>query len=375
MRALLVTVLLGAPAGADTLLVGPPITGAAFEQVQDALDVAAPGDVVLVAPGTFDAFEVRVPVTVIGQEPSQTRVVGGADGWAVAVRDVGAGQVVLSGLGVEAGGSDAPALSIDAAGAVVVVSDLDVVGGAGGAPAVEVLAGFVALTASQVAGSGAALRVAGADVAVADCELTAGGDAPAIALVGARLDLARGRARGGGEALELVGSAARVSGGGLELQAGPGHPAVRALGGSSIVLAPDVVLTTDHVDPVALSRDSHRRDLAAPRITIAASPAFAQPGGTSTLSIDGPPGADVLVAISAAPLLPPALREGLGPILANPAAGLVLRVSLDATGSGALVVDAPSCASPCGSILAAQATAPRAPAIGVSNLAVIAVKG
>jgi hypothetical protein len=94
---LLALLTLAAPAAAAVLTVGP--TGQ-FAEISDAIAAAQPDDVILVAPGTYQRFEVAKPLTILGD--------GTGD---VIVTSLGLSGVVISGI---------------AAGAEVVVSGLDV---------------------------------------------------------------------------------------------------------------------------------------------------------------------------------------------------------------------------------------------------------
>ncbi len=58
--------LLATPHAAGQLTVGPAGSGAQFTEISAAVVAAQPGDVVLVAPGTYGAFLVDKAVTIVG---------------------------------------------------------------------------------------------------------------------------------------------------------------------------------------------------------------------------------------------------------------------------------------------------------------------
>lgn len=96
----LALVLLALPATSQ-LTVGPPGSGAAFDQIDDALAVAAVGETVLVAPGTYEPFTVTQGVSVVGAGSGQTEVAipAGSTEGAIDVVGVPAGQTArVSGI-------------------------------------------------------------------------------------------------------------------------------------------------------------------------------------------------------------------------------------------------------------------------------------
>lgn len=83
---------------AGVLEVGPAGSGAAFRQIQAAIDAAAPDDVILVQPGTYERIQVEQPLRIVGTA-SDVLIDGGTDASAVVVRNIAAGQeFVLSGI-------------------------------------------------------------------------------------------------------------------------------------------------------------------------------------------------------------------------------------------------------------------------------------
>ncbi|MHC4375282.1 MAG: hypothetical protein ACYS26_01660 [Planctomycetota bacterium] len=67
--------LAGATANAETLTVGDDALTSDFTSIQDAVDAAAPGDTILVAPGDYVGFRVSSkPLTILGAGSDQTRI-------------------------------------------------------------------------------------------------------------------------------------------------------------------------------------------------------------------------------------------------------------------------------------------------------------
>ncbi len=72
----LAALLLALPAVADTLIVGPPGSGADFEGIAEAIESAAPGDTVLVLAGDYQGFKTLVidkPLALIGAGSAVTK--------------------------------------------------------------------------------------------------------------------------------------------------------------------------------------------------------------------------------------------------------------------------------------------------------------
>lgn len=70
----LASALLGAPAAAAELFVGPAGSGQAFSDIQAAIDAASPGDTVYVLAGTYGRFELDKPLRLIGAGSTQVLV-------------------------------------------------------------------------------------------------------------------------------------------------------------------------------------------------------------------------------------------------------------------------------------------------------------
>ncbi|MEM7305792.1 MAG: hypothetical protein AAF682_03945 [Planctomycetota bacterium] len=120
---LCVSIGLASRAQAATLTVGPPGSGAQFDQIQSAVDAAQPGDVILVQPGSYAKVTVDKPLRILG-DGSGPVVIGASLANGVVVEDIAAGQeLVLSGVEVQAtpAGLPEPAsvLVRDCAGTVV----------------------------------------------------------------------------------------------------------------------------------------------------------------------------------------------------------------------------------------------------------------
>ncbi len=97
-----VLVLLATPSSAAILTVGPPGSGAQFEQINAAIAAAQPNDTILVQPGTYAPFLVDKPVRVIGDGTGDV-IVQTAISTGITVDAIGPGEeVVLSGLEVQA---------------------------------------------------------------------------------------------------------------------------------------------------------------------------------------------------------------------------------------------------------------------------------
>ncbi len=98
----LALVLLCAPTAAAVLTVGPPGSGAQFTDIQDAVDAAAPNDVILVQPGTYGPVTVTKPVRIEGDGTGDV-IVAVAVGVALVVESIGPGEeVVISSVEVQA---------------------------------------------------------------------------------------------------------------------------------------------------------------------------------------------------------------------------------------------------------------------------------
>jgi len=67
--------LLAPLAHADTLTVGPDLEVYDFDSITQAVNLASPGDTILVAPGDYPGFQVTgKPLTILGSGSGQTRL-------------------------------------------------------------------------------------------------------------------------------------------------------------------------------------------------------------------------------------------------------------------------------------------------------------
>ncbi|MDH3591733.1 MAG: hypothetical protein OER88_07635, partial [Planctomycetota bacterium] len=88
--------LAGAPAFAGTLVVDAD-GGADHTQIQDAVDAAAPGDIIKVHAGTYDAVEITTDDLTIQEANANSNPVVDADGGAFGVK-IDADGVTIRGL-------------------------------------------------------------------------------------------------------------------------------------------------------------------------------------------------------------------------------------------------------------------------------------
>src|SRR5688572_13526839 len=96
--------LLQATASAGVLVVGPPGSGAPFQDVQPAIDAAQPGDTVLVLAGSYGTASITKPLQLVGAGSGLVTLSGPPTAPVLHVGSIPAGEtVVVSGLDLQAG--------------------------------------------------------------------------------------------------------------------------------------------------------------------------------------------------------------------------------------------------------------------------------
>jgi hypothetical protein len=127
VRALAALVSVAPAISAGTLFVGPVGGGAQFSEIQDAIDAAQVGDVIVVAPGNYGAIAVDKPLRILGDGTGPV-LVDGAQPIGAEVSGIAAGQeVYLSGLRIEGTPSvfaDSFAVRVASCSGTVVLHDI-----------------------------------------------------------------------------------------------------------------------------------------------------------------------------------------------------------------------------------------------------------
>lgn len=99
---LFASVLLCASPSAGVLVVGPPGSGAAFSDVQPAIDAAQPGDTVLVLAGTYGTASITKPLQLIGAGSDLVTLQGPNTAPQLVVTSIPVGEtVVVTGLDLQ----------------------------------------------------------------------------------------------------------------------------------------------------------------------------------------------------------------------------------------------------------------------------------
>ncbi len=133
IRALALTLLLPL-AHADVLTVGPSGSGADFEQIQDAIGAAQPGDTILVEAGNYNAFVLTKPLRILGAGKDVVGVFGQPAFAGIPltlVENIPAGEeVVLSGMLFTAFPVGPTVWLRDSPGATMILNDVASAGGA-----------------------------------------------------------------------------------------------------------------------------------------------------------------------------------------------------------------------------------------------------
>ena len=102
MRASLAVVLLSSVATGQVVTVGPPASGATFQEVQAAIDAATPGSTIVVLPGTYAPVVVDKSLRILGPGPDAASLASATAGVeTLRIAGLAAGeQVTVSGLDV-----------------------------------------------------------------------------------------------------------------------------------------------------------------------------------------------------------------------------------------------------------------------------------
>jgi hypothetical protein len=408
------------PAAAAVLTVGP---GGMFAEIADAVAAAQPGDVVLVAPGTYAPFDVDLPLSVLGDGTGDVVVAGSGS---LVVHGIAAGtEVVVSGLVVQLNPVFEPVLASvqvhDCAGTVA-LHDLRIEAPFNHVGVHVEQSERVLLLASAIPSGGppAAVRAIDSELWVAGCTLVGKTPASGFAEPGhdavhatsSTLRIWRSRVVGGGAgtgkpALFLapdggdgidatasivvlyggpIASGGAISGGDGELGAiftpnGVGGSAVRLAAGSSasiqaaLPLAGGLDGTDTVVGPdVAADASSSWQAFAALLPTLTAGAPQAAVGGGVGLAVDGSPGglAVLFASLDTGPTL--AAPRVLGVGVLNP--GLFVQLGaavLDGAGSGAFAATVPPAPALLGARLWFQAAEAAGAQVAITNPALVAV--
>lgn len=405
--ALPLTLFITAPlAAGDLLTVGP--TGA-FAEIQDALDAAEPGDVLLVQPGTYQPIAIDQPVRVVGDGTGDVVIASPGTSGVVVTGLVAGEEVVLAGIEVRAEPASplfpASVLLMDNAGTVL-LHDLRVshpgsdVGVWSESCARVLLLGAEILEAgtTSLAGPNAAVFARHSELWIADSTITGGNDViPAgsanpgdegVYVFGGTLHVWRSTIRGG-DGVSGTGSFISPGGGhailahssSVTLYGGPegalegGDGALAFFGGSApagngLYLAQG---STGRIQAeLSIAGGFNAFGVQAPDVVVDVTsastlepflfPTLARPapqvalGGALDVGIDGHAGgvAVLFAALSSGPTLALSGVEGLGVL--NPGFFVqVGAVGLDPSGAGAFHVGIPPAASLLGAVFFLQA--------------------
>jgi len=197
---------------ADTLRVGPPGSGAAFSEIQAAVDAAEEGDLILVQAGTYSPITIGKSLRILGAGSDHVLVEGFGQ-TAVTIRGIAAtGELVISGLRVHTSNpfSVRPVVRVEDCPGTVVLRDLrvdpeeiSIVGfQIDSCDRVVVLGCF--LEAGLLGISKGAVVVEGSEVWIANCEILGVGDhmlgsrgAPGVEAIDSTVRIWRTRLVGG----------------------------------------------------------------------------------------------------------------------------------------------------------------------------------
>jgi hypothetical protein len=371
-----------APLSAEVHTVGPVGSGADFETIQAAVDAAAPGDVVQVAPGTYAPFSLEKPLLVIGAGSGQTRLhAPGLSATAVFATGLAAGEVaVVASMDFEASEDSAVGggLQMQTIAGTVVLHDLRSLAERFAELRVDAVNRLVGsrLALTSTGDSHPTLRVVDSRAWMVDClfaksEVYQTGWASAVSTV--RLFASAGSLAGctvvgpdvdpswsffGGTALELkaatavaarttllggdgAGTGAGGFGGllsqGAALFAGAATALQGGLDGAGLV----------EQQPVSVEPGSAFVQGAAALPTLSAAPALVRAGDVLALELHGPPGASGALFASLAPGAGASLPGVQGEAFLDLAAPILLgAVVLDAAGTAQVALPVPALAEP-----------------------------
>lgn len=385
MRILASLLFLAPSLAAEVHTVGPAGSGSDFEVIQDAIDFAAAGDVVLVAPGDYEGFTLEKPVLVQGAGSGLTTVTA-AYGWvtAILVKDIAAGEVAIAaGMSVQMSALPWAGIGVvesQASEGVVVLHDVRTADGALGVidvlQAQRLVLSRAAFLGSESGTDNPVFRAQASRVWLVDSHLsrptiTAGSLLASVTT--ARLVDSEGFLAGctllgadidpewilsGGNALKLQGSVAVADRftalGGNGATAGAGGFGAWLTSASSLLVGADAFLKGGldgsglvEQQPLLVDPGSSFVQGSTALPTLSASPGLATAGGTLELTLHGDAGGSGHLFASLAPGSGAVLPGLVGDVFLDLSAPLRLgAVTLDAAGEAHLAFQVPALPEP-----------------------------